>query len=124
MPEISLEQEQAFEALNALQIRLQKQSLYSTFAGLQHDCFPSDTSFVVSRADLLMVLEILIAKYGKNMEVEQGYKFAAAAVLAQEEYLVEQCYDTSQELDNESSTRSGIWILPKVLDRRDVILVW
>lgn len=127
---ISPEQETAFDALNKLQLKLKGQNLYSTFPGLQHDCFPPDTSFVISQAELLVAMKNLLAKYFTNYDaIQQCNKLAANAVLAQKEYLVEQCYITSTHIFNDAFksrpvSKSGVWILPEILGRRDVILEW
>lgn len=128
---ITPEQEVALDALNTIQVQTQSQHIYSTFPGLHHDCFPSDSSFVLSSADLLVAMQELIAKYSKDVFIEHHNKLAASAVLAQEEYLVEYCYGTELQmvegvLINVRTRTSPFkrWILPKVLGRRDLILAW
>lgn len=115
------EQSNAFDALNSIQV--QGHHLYSTFSGIHHDCFPPDTSFVVSRAALQMAMEELLEQYYTSIQAEQRTKLVATAVLAQETYLVLKCNDYSDD-KTKNVLQSGSWILPEVLDRRDVILVW
>ena len=103
---LTLEQEAAFDALNEIQI--QGTQLYSTFSGIHHECFPPDTSFVISQAELLIVIEDLLIQNYPNIPPKEQSKLANQAVLAQEEYLVIQC--------------NGSWILPEVLNQRDIII--
>lgn len=125
LPKLTIKQQSAFDALNSIQ--RQGKHLYSTFAGIHHDCFPPDTTFVVSQSELLVALEILLGRYYTNLEAEQRVELANKSVLAQEEYLVLQCngqsngtmYDKSKNVPN-----SGSWILPEILGRRDVIIEW
>jgi len=123
--DLTPEQEAAFVALNSIQV--QGQHLYSTFSGIFHDCYPPDTSFIISRSELLIAMEELLTRYYTDISTEQRTKLAAEAVLAQEEYLVLQCNGYSNESVDNSNLHlptSGSWILPKVLNRRDVILEW
>ena len=129
--ELSPEQEIAFNALNSLQRQIQGNHLYSTFPDIHHDCFPSDTGFVISHTELLIALEELLEKYCSGITNERREKLANEAVLAQKEYFVEQCYGTSfQMVDGTlknitiTTPKSGFWILPGVLGRRDIILEW
>lgn len=125
LAELTPEQLTAFDALNSIQV--QGEHLYSTFSGIHHDCFPPDTSFVISRAELLVALGELLKRYYTAMSTEQRTKLSTDAVLAQEEYLILQCIgDSTGSVDNTNKNlpTSGSWILPKVLGRRDVILEW
>lgn len=131
LPEITTEQQTAFDALNTLQMQMQAQYLYSTFPGLGHACFPADSSFVISRAELLTVIEALLAKHCTDLSLEERSRLAAQAVMAQKEYSVEWCFGTSPLLVDGVLTEvpiktssSGTWILPRVLGQRDVILEW
>jgi len=122
---LTIEQEAAFNALNSIQV--QGHHLYSTFSGIDHDCFPPDTSFVISKDEFLIAMEELLSRYYTDILPEQQAKLAAKAVLAQENYVVLKCIDYSTELGNEVNANvqmSGTWILPKVLGRRDVIIEW
>ena len=124
LSELTLEQQTAFDALNSIQVH--GHHLYSTFPGMHHNCFPPDTSFVISRAELRIAMELLLTKHYSNISAEHRKKLADESVLAQEEYLVLQCGYAKESVDNVVNINppSGSWILPKVLGRRDIILEW
>ena len=122
LPELSPVQETASDALNTIQVQAARGHLYSTFPGLQHSCFPPDTSFVISSAESRIAIEEILTNHGALITPEQQTKLAAEAVLGQEEYTVLQCIDYLEEQVDDLKT--GTWILPEVLGRRDVILVW
>ena len=122
--ELTPEQQTAFEALNSIQVL--GRHLYSTFPGAHHDCFPPDTSFILSRGELLIAVEVHLARHSSKIPAEQRTELAAEAVLAQEEYLVHQCGSPAVSVDLvvQNLPPSGSWILPKVLGRRDIVLEW
>ena len=127
LSELTLEQESAFEALNAIQINSEVGHIYSTFGGIHHSCFPPDTSFTISHSELLNAMEELLAKYCTAIYLEECTELASKAVLAQEEYLVLQCNNAVNDLITKGTKYASIrksWILPEVLGQRDVILVW
>jgi hypothetical protein len=68
LSELTPEQQTAFDALNSIQ--RQGKHLYSTFSGIHHDCFPPDTSFVISRTELWIALEILLTRYYINISTD------------------------------------------------------
>ena len=62
-----------------------------------------------------------------NISPKEQSQLASKAVLAQKEYLVLQCNGYSTEtfdIMNKEIPASGSWILPEILDRRDVIIEW
>jgi len=123
--ELSSEQQAAFDALNSIQV--QGQHLYSTFSGISHDCLPPDSSFVLPQAELLTAMKELLARYYPTIPLEEQTKLATQAVLAQEEYIVLQCNDNSFGPVDHAHKKllfSGTWILPEVLNRRDIIIKW
>ncbi len=125
LQELTTAQQSAFDALNTIQ--RQGKHLYSTFSGIHHNCFPPDTTFVISQSELLVALEILLERHYVNIEAEQRAKLAYTSVLAQEEYLVLQCNGHSNGTMNDKRKNiptSGSWILPEILGRRDVIMEW
>ena len=124
--ELTIEQQASFDALNTLQVN-SAYHLYSTFLGSQHPCTPVDTVFTLSRRELTHALEELQSRYFTRLSKKDLKKLTKAAVLAQEEYIVEHCYRGSHVIINSSNkyiSRSGIWIMRGVLGRRDVILKW
>lgn len=128
---LTLEQETALDALNSLQRQILQGRFYSTFPGMYHDCFPSDTSFIISQTELLGAVEVLFEKYNTDITSDRFKKLTQEAVSAQKEYVVKHCYGTSYQMidgvfKNVTTTalKSGTWILPGVLGRRDVILAW
>ncbi len=125
LSKITRQQEEAFEALNTIQIT--GQHLYSTFPGISHECLPADSSFVISSDQFCTVLKALLAKYYTGIPKERQEELAEQSALAQEEYLVLQCNGYINEFEtptNQSVPSSGSWILPRVLDSRDIIINW
>ncbi|MEM6806090.1 MAG: hypothetical protein AAF696_32130 [Bacteroidota bacterium] len=124
--ELNPEQDSAFEALNTLQVSTdEKNRLYSTFAGMLHACYPPDTSLRISQADFLAAMRQFITSNCKDISDEEADKLAASSVLAQEEYTLAICFPDSADPSYEKGIpRIGMWILPKVLGRRDIVLQW
>ena len=124
--ELTIEQESAFDVLNRLQASTdEKNRIYSTFANIFQPCYPPDTSFVISRSELLIAMERFLTKHCTNLTKEERNELAATAVLAQEEYMVLHCAVNSSNLNYKNGLpMSGIWVMPNVLGRRDITLVW
>ena len=124
--ELTLAQQSAFDALNTLQTSTdQMNRLYSTFANIQPPCYPTDTSFIVSQSELLIVLKQFISNNCTKLTVEEQNELAETSVLAQEEYKILHCSYNSLNEDYENGLPlTGTWVMPSVLGRRDVILVW
>ena len=120
------EQESAFNALNLLQVNTDEHSrLYSTFAGTDQPCYPPDTSFVITRSELLNAMMLFGKEYCTNLNAEERNKLINAAVMAQTEYTVLHCTTNSSNFNYEHGLPMvGIWVMPRVLGRRDVILEW
>lgn len=124
---LTLEEEQdaAFDALNSIQI--QGWHLYSTFSGMNHSCLPADTNFVISQVELQTALEVLLARYYTEIDPEEQKLLATQASLAQKEYLVLQCNafsNGSNEYSINKMPLSGSWVIPEVLNERDIIIKW
>ena len=129
LPELTQEQESAFDALNSIQVQIEDNHLYSTFPGIRHECYSPDSSFVISQTDLLIATLELMSNHCYGLSDQQRNQLATKAVLAQDEYLVLQCNKTSSQLGPGQDTpmRQAMpltWILPNILGRRDVVLVW
>ncbi len=124
--ELSKEQEDAFDALNTLQTSTDEMNrLYSTFANITHPCYPADTSFTISRSDLLTAMKQFVTKHCTNLSIGERDKLAATSVLAQEEYTVLYCPDFASNVNYENGLpMTGTWVIPSVLGRRDVTMVW
>ncbi len=124
--ELTLEQQSAFDALNTLQVSTDEMNrLYSTFSGIVQPCYPPDTSLTISQTELLMAMKQFVTSNCRNLSVEERDELAARAVLAQEEYPVSLCLDNSAPVTYENGVpMTGTWVMPSVLDRRDVIIVW
>lgn len=124
--ELRPEQESAFEALNTLQVSTDEMNrLYSTFAGAAQLCYRPDTSIILSQGALLTAMKEFVTRNCQNLPLAERDTLAATSVLAQEEYTVFLCYGNPDELSYENGApRTGTWVLPKVLGRRDVVLVW
>jgi hypothetical protein len=66
-----------------------------------------------------------VSKNCTNLEEDERNELAATAVLAQHEYTVKLCFDNSSKIINTYGLpMTGIWVMPNVLGRRDVIIVW
>lgn len=124
--ELTPEQHSAFDALNRLQVSTdEKNRLYSTFAGIDQPCYPPDTSLTISQTELLTAMKHFVTSNCKNLTVEERDELAVASVLAQEEYTVLLCLDNSTPVTYENGVpMTGTWVMPNVLDQRDVIIVW
>jgi hypothetical protein len=124
--ELTPEQQSAFDALNTLQVSTDEMNrLYSTFAGIVQPCYPPDTSLTISQTELLIAMKQFVISNCKNLTIERRDKLASASVLAQEEYTVSLCLDSSAPVNYENGApMTGTWVLPSVLGQRDVIIVW
>ncbi len=112
LPDLTLEQQNAFDAFNMLQQRTEGQ-LYSTFIGSVYPCEQPDSIFNISRNELYEAIHKLLLNDNVEIPTEERKKLISEAILAQETYTVEQCFGSS-----------GTWVLRNVLDRRDIILEW
>lgn len=124
--ELTSEQRKAFDTLNVLQINTDEQSrIYSTFADIRQPCYPPDTSFVISQSEFHSAMQAFLAEHCTEMDSTRRKELGNAAVLSQKQYKVLHC---SQNLHPEDYTnglpRNGIWVMPSVLGRRDILLVW
>lgn len=119
-------QASAFDALNTLQVSTDQQNrLYSTFAGITQTCYPPDTSMPLSQAAFLTAMKQFVTRNCTHLPVEKQDSLAAASVLAQEEYTVLLCLDNSVSVNFETGApMTGTWVIPGVLGRRDVVMVW
>ena len=117
-------QDNSFKALNAIQVS--GENLYSTFSGLyqEHECYPPDTSFVITRAVFREALDTLLKRHFQNLPQEYRDTLIEQSVLAQETYKILECKYPSLDNSDHKFPSSGFWILPEVLNRRDVIINW
>jgi len=125
-PELTDAQQSAFDALNTLQVGTDEMNrLYSTFAGIVQSCYPPDTSLTISQSELLKAMKQFVTSNCKNLTIEERDGLAATAVLAQEEYTLSLCLGNSANINyTNGPPMSGTWVLPSVLGRRDLIMVW
>ncbi len=126
VPELSQEQQSAFDALNTLQTSTdQMNRLYSTFANIDQPFYPVDTSFTITQSELLTFMKQFVSKHCQNVSEDVQDELAKASVLAQEEYTVLYCNSESgDQIYANGLPMSGTWVMPNVLGRRDVIMVW
>ena len=124
--EITPEQQSAFDALNTLQVSTDEMNrLYSTFAGIVQPCYPPDTSLTISQSELLIAMKQFVTSNCRNLTVEERNELATTSVLAQKEYTVSLCLDNLSNVDFENGApMTGTWVMPSVLGRRDIIIVW
>lgn len=120
------DQQMALDALNQLQLGTdEKNRLYSTFPGIDHSCFPPDTSLTLTQEEFLVVMKHFVLTFCQQMDSLEREELAENAALAQEQYLVSLCLDdTKKEFGEKGLPMKGIWILPQVLNKRDVVIGW
>ena len=124
--ELTSVQQSAFDALNELQVSTdEKNRLYSTFPGIDQLCYPADTSLTISQTDLLTAMKKFVATNCRDLSPLKREELAAASVLAQKEYIILLCLDGSTNAFEENGApMTGTWVMPSVLGRRDVVIVW
>ncbi|MCB0704218.1 MAG: hypothetical protein KDC34_02870 [Saprospiraceae bacterium] len=120
---LTQEQQAAFDALNTLQTSTDEMNrLYSTFV---KPSYPADTSFEVSQSELRAFMEQFIYEHCQNLSPEIQNQLAKTAVLAQKKYTVLHCTENRSDIDYDKGLpMTGTWVIPNILNRRDVILVW
>ena len=126
LSELTQEQQSAFDALNELQTSTDEMNrIYSTFPNIKQPCYPADTSFEISQSELLTCMEKFISRHCQNLPQEDQMRLAKSSVLAQEKYTVLLCADNeSNDYDENGFPMAGKWVIPNVLGRRDIIIVW
>ena len=124
--ELTEEQRTAFDALNLLQINTDEKSrLYSTFANISQPCYPPDTNIIISQSEFLGAMEAFIARHCRDMDTFMQKELGHAAVLSQKQYNVLHCSQNARTEDyTKGLPRTGTWIMPGVLGKRDIILEW
>jgi hypothetical protein len=124
--ELTEDTKAAMDALTELQISSdEKDQLYSTFANNIQPFYPPDTSFTISRSELLFAMTKFATKHYQNLSLQDREKLVQAAVLAQQEYKVLYCLEGSSASNYENDIPyTGTWVLPNILGRRDLILIW
>ena len=95
-------------------------SIYSTFAGLKHSCFPPDTIFKISQVQFLEAMNYFVENNCKKLNEETRTKLAAKSVLAKEEFTINHC----KEFGNEHHKYKGTWVISNLLNRRDLVIHW
>ena len=124
--ELTQEQQAAFDALNTLQTSTdEKNRLYSTFPNIKQPCYPADTSFEVSQLELQHFMKKFIEQHCQNLTLEHQLELTKSSVLAQQQYTVWYCKEENSMVNYKKGIpMTGTWVMPNVLGRRDVILVW
>ena len=124
--ELSKDQKAAFEALNTLQVSTdEKNKLYSTFANIEHPCYPPDSTFEISRDELFLIMQKFISKHCTKLESSVKNQLTQTSILAQDKYTVFYCrVDDPAKEQIKKYPLNGIWIFPSVLGRRDLLLHW
>ena len=123
---LTFEQEAAFDALNTLQVSTdQMNRIYSTFPNINQPCYPPDTSFLISQSELLEAMERFVSIHCTNLTSKRRNQLAKTSALAQESYTVNLCLSESKNPSFENGLPlTGTWVLPNILGRRDLTLVW
>lgn len=81
--------------------------------------------------ELLSALNDIINTYGNNLSAEEFDSLTSISINVEESYWVVESrieswrstYQSPQEFA-ENWLTSKVWLLPSVLDRRDVVIVW
>ena len=123
---LSKDEHNALNAWNTLQLSTnEKNRLYSTFASLGQPCYPLDTCFSITQLELAFYLKKFVSKYCQSLPEDLQNELVQTSVLAQEDYSVLCCnIEVQSQKDNVGLPMNGTWIMPNILGRRDVILVW
>lgn len=123
---LTLIQKSAFDALNTLQVSTDEMNrIYSTFPNINQPCYPPDTSFNIPQSKLLEAMNEFLLIYGTNLTDERRTELAAISVQAQNNYIVNFCPVNFENSNYENGLPlKGIWVLPNILGRRDLTLVW
>lgn len=124
--ELTLEQASAFEALTTLQVSSDEMNrLYSTFPGIEQPCYPPDTSLIITQSELLIAMTKFVKENYKRLNIEKQDQLINNSVLAQMEYTVFHCSGGLPNINYEDGLPMvGTWIMPSVLGRSDVVIVW
>lgn len=123
---LTADQQAAFDALNTIQVNAGGMNLlYSTFPNITQPCYPPDTSFVISQSQLMDAVTLFVRDNCASLSDADRDALPKIAVLAQSEYKVLHCRDTTTNITFENNLPMyGTWVMPGVLDRRDVIIKW
>lgn len=123
---LTVEQEAASDAWTTLQVSSDQPSrLYSTFAAMNQPCYPPDTSLIITQAELLTAMKQFVNKHYTKLPVEQCDQLAATAPLSQASYAVLHCRSEAAKSDYANGLpQEGIWVMPSVLGRRDLVIHW
>ncbi len=128
---ITSAQEKGLDALNALQVNIEGEHLYSTFPGLSHTFLPEDSSFTITDMELLQAINSISKNYGGDLSAEKFDKLAKEAIQLQDLYHIKECTRTIYQPINHSikslpgkDTISKIWLIQNLLNRRDLIIIF
>jgi len=123
---LTLKQESTFDALNTLQMSTDERNrIFSTFPNITQPCYPPDTSFIISQSDLLVAMKEFLRIHCKDLTTEKRNELAETSVLAQDQYSLNFCIEHSKNPTHKNGPPlSGVWVLPNILGRRDLTLVW
>ena len=121
------DQERALDALDKIQVS-GGGNLYSTFPNIWHrECQGLVDAFKISNEEFEdALIELLGGNYG-NLSAREREYLASTSSKAQEEYEVTTCGSTLANTDtteNAAPPRKGTWIIPAILDQRDLIIIW
>lgn len=77
------------------------------------------------RRKIETIMKQFVSRHCQNVSEDVQDELAKASVLAQEEYTVLYCNSESgDQIYANGLPMSGTWVMPNVLGRRDVIMVW
>jgi len=75
------------------------------------------------QTELHAVIQEIVGKETQRIDAPTLRQITQDASMAQAKYIVNQC-ERNMGLASEKSRKSGKWVLPNVLDSRDVVLQW
>lgn len=124
--ELTTEQREALDALDVIQVSTdEKNRLYSTFPNIKQPCYPADSNFTISQAEFFIAIKHFTSIHCTNLPIEQQESLSETSASMQAEYQVLYCSEKFENEDYEHGLpRTGTWVLPNVLGRRDVTMIW
>ncbi len=124
--ELTDTQQAAFDALNVLQTSTDEMNrLYSTFPDIIQPFYPPDTTVRISREELMDAMQQFVGTHCTALPEQKQMELIAASVEAQEQYDVLWCKGKGTDPKfEEGIPRAGVWVLPNILGRRDLVLEW
>lgn len=122
---LTIEQENALDILDQIQISTDDpNTFYSTFSGLDHAFLPADTILTLKRVEFQKALRTYLETRASTFSSVAKDSLAEMAAAAQEEYIVLVVGEGSPKAVEGWNSNNNIWLIPSLLDHRDVVIHW